>query len=54
MGRRKVDRSDKIMLTFESTKPLKARLQAIAEKRNMTISALIREILEQAFIERIL
>jgi len=52
MGRKKVDRSDKIMQTFETTRPLKARLEAQAKKRNMTVSALIREILEKHFEER--
>lgn len=52
MGRRKVDRSDKIMQTFETTKPLKARLKMQAKSRGMTVSALIREILEQHFEER--
>jgi predicted DNA-binding protein len=52
MGRRKVDRSDKIMQTFETTKPLKARLEMQAKKRGITVSALIREILEQHFEER--
>jgi len=52
MGRRKVDRSDKIMQTFETTKPLKARLELQAEKRDMTVSALIREILEKHFENR--
>jgi predicted DNA-binding protein len=52
MGRRKVDRSDKIMQTFETTKPLKVRLEIQAEKRGMTVSALIREILEQYFEDK--
>lgn len=52
MGRRKVDRSDKIMQTFETTRPLKARLEMLAERRGMTVSALIREILEKHFEER--
>jgi predicted DNA-binding protein len=52
MGRKKVDRSNKIMQTFEATKPLKARLKALAEKRGITVSALIREILERHFEER--
>jgi len=52
MGRKKVDRSDKIMQTFEATRPLKARLTALAEKRDMTVSAVIREILERYFEER--
>ena len=52
MGRKKVDRSNKIMQTFEATKPLKARLEALAEKRGITVSALIREILERHFEER--
>ena len=52
MGRRKVDRSDKIMQTFETTKPLKARLKMQAKSRGITVSALIREILEQHFEER--
>lgn len=52
MGRKKVDRSNKIMQTFETTKPLKARLKAKAEARKITVSALIREILERYFEER--
>lgn len=52
MGRKKIDRSDKVIQTFESTKPLKFRLVEIAEKRNITVSALIREILEKYFEER--
>lgn len=49
MGRKKVDRSDKIMQTFETTIPLKVRLSAEAEKQHLTVSALIRTILEQFF-----
>lgn len=52
MGRKKVDRSNKVMQTFESTKPLKQRLQEQADKRDMTVSALIREILEKHFEDR--
>ena len=52
MGRKKVDRSDKIMQTFETTKPLKARLEELAEKRDMTVSAVIRDILEKFFENR--
>lgn len=52
MGRKKVDRSNKIMQTFEATKPLKARLTALAAKRDMTVSAVIREILEEYFENR--
>lgn len=52
MGRKKVDRSDKIMQTFETTKPLKLRLQLLAKSKNITVSALIREILEKFFEDR--
>lgn len=52
MGRKKVDRSNKIMQTFETTKPLKARLEAKAELKGITVSALIREILETYFENR--
>ena len=52
MGRKKVDRSNKIMQTFETTKPLKARLETQAKQRGMTVSALIREILEKHFEAR--
>ena len=52
MGRKKVDRSDKIMQTFETTRPLKIRLVELARNRNITVSALIREILEKFFEER--
>ena len=47
MGRRKVDRSDKIIQSFETTKPLKRRLREQATSRGITVSALIREILEK-------
>lgn len=52
MGRKKLDRSDKIMQTFEATKPLRERLQLAAKEREITVSALIREILEKFFEER--
>jgi predicted DNA-binding protein len=52
LGRRKVDRSDKVMQTFESSKPLAARLKATAQLRGMTVSALIRHILEHYFENR--
>ena len=52
MGRKKVDRSNKIMQTFETTKPLKVRLVDLAKERDITVSALIREILEKYFEER--
>lgn len=52
MGRRKVDRSNKIMQTFELTVPLKRRLKELAVKKEITISALIREILERYFEEK--
>lgn len=52
MGRRKIDRSDKVMQTFETTIPLKIRLEKIAKERKITVSALIREILERYFEER--
>ena len=52
MGRKKVDRSDKLMQSFEITKPLKERLIKLAKKKNVTLSALIREILEKVFEDR--
>jgi predicted DNA-binding protein len=52
MGRKKVDRSDKIMQTFETTKPLKTRLLEQAKVQGITVSAFIREILEKYFEER--
>lgn len=52
MGRKKVDRSDKVMQTFESTKPLVARLKETAQIRGITVSALIRYILEHYFENR--
>jgi predicted DNA-binding protein len=52
MGRKKVDRSNKVMQTFETTRPLKIRLEDLAQKRDITVSALIREILERYFEER--
>ena len=52
MGRRKVDRSDKVIQTFESSKPLIERLRDTAKKRNISVSALIRYILEHYFENR--
>jgi hypothetical protein len=52
MGRKKVDRSNKAMQSFETTKPLKMRLRLKAAERRITVSALIREILERYFEER--
>jgi hypothetical protein len=52
MGRKKVDRSDKVMQTFESSKPLVERLKLTAKERNITVSALIRYILEHYFENR--
>ena len=52
MGRKKVDRSDKIMQTFETTTPLKTRLREQAKQQGVTVSAFIREILEKYFEER--
>lgn len=52
MGRKKKDRSDKIIIGFEGTLPLKVRLEEEAENRYMSLSALIREILERHFEER--
>ena len=54
MGRHKRDRRDKIMQTFEATTALKRRLEHMANERNMTVSALIRELLELAIEERII
>jgi len=52
MGRIKLDRSNKVMQSFESSKPLKERLEKIAQKKNITVSALIRQILENYIEER--
>lgn len=52
MGRRKIDRSGKSIQTFEITKPLKVRLEELADAQNKTLSAVIREILERHFEER--
>jgi predicted DNA-binding protein len=52
MGRRKIDRSDKVIQTFESSKPLIDRLKSTAKTRGITVSALIRYILEHYFENR--
>jgi hypothetical protein len=52
MGRKKVDRSNKVMQTFESTKPLTTRLKLAANEKNITVSAMIRYILEAYFENR--
>lgn len=51
-GRPVKDRSSKIIIGFETTKPLKIRLEEEANKLNKSISALIREILERHYEER--
>lgn len=52
MGRKKVDRTDKVIQTFESSKPLIDRLKVTAQERGITVSALIRYILEHYFENR--
>ena len=52
MGRKKVDRSDKVMQTFESSRPRVDRLKSTAQVRGITVSALIRYILEHYFENR--
>ena len=52
MGRKKIDRSNKVIQTFESSKPLINRLKETAKERNITVSALIRYILEHYFENR--
>jgi hypothetical protein len=52
VGRKKVDRSDKVIQTFESSKPLVDRLKLTAQERGITVSALIRYILEHYFENR--
>lgn len=52
MGRKKVDRSNKRMQTFETTVPLQVRLKAEADRQQITVSALIRSILEQFFEDK--
>lgn len=52
VGRKKVDRSDKVIQTFESSKPLINRLKETALTRGITVSALIRYILEHYFENR--
>lgn len=52
MGRKKKDRTDKILIAFEATKPLKDRLEEEAAKRYLSLSALIREKLEKTYEDR--
>lgn len=52
MGRKKVDRSNKFIRSFETTIPLDARLKTEAASKDITISALIRQILEEHFENR--
>jgi hypothetical protein len=52
VGRKKIDRSDKVIQTFESSKPLIDRLKITAKSRGITVSALIRYILEHYFENR--
>ena len=51
-GRPQVDRSDKLMQTFEISIPLKKRLVKLAKNKDITVSKLIREILEKFFEDR--
>lgn len=52
MGRQKLDRSHIRYQSFEISMPLKIRLEEDAHNKNITVSALIREILERYFEER--
>jgi hypothetical protein len=49
MGRKKVDRSNKLLMAFEATIPLKDRLLEEANTKYMSVSALIRQILEEHY-----
>lgn len=51
-GRPPVDRSNKLLIAFETTIPLKNRLCEEAEDRGISLSALIREKLEKSYEER--
>jgi hypothetical protein len=52
MGRKKVDRSDKLLMAFEATIPLKQRLLDEANSKYLSVSALIRQILESHYEDR--
>ena len=52
MGRKKLDRSNKVIQSFEATRPLIDRLKDTAQARDVTVSALIRYILEHYFENR--
>lgn len=47
MSKVKIDRSSKVIQTFESSRLLKEKLEQIAQQKNITLSALIREVLEK-------
>lgn len=51
-GRPSVDRSNKLLIAFEATRPLKERLEEEAKLRSISLSALIREKLEKSYEER--
>lgn len=51
-GRPSKDRSNKVMIGFESTLPLKLRLEDEAKTKKQSLSSIIREILERHFEER--
>lgn len=51
-GRPSVDRSNKLLIAFEATRPLKERLEDEAKMRSISLSALIREKLEKSYEER--
>lgn len=46
MGRKKKDRSDKVLIAFEATKPVLRNLKDDAHKRDMSVSEFIRMIIE--------
>lgn len=52
MGRKRKNRDDKLLIAFETTKPLKERLVEEAENKYMSLSALIRQILEEHYENR--
>jgi hypothetical protein len=52
MGRKKIDRSNKLLMAFETTIPLKERLIEEANSKYLSVSALIRQILEKHYEDK--
>lgn len=52
MGRKKLEKRDSKLVAFEISEPLRQRIREDAFKKDVSFSAMIREILERYYEER--